>query len=277
MSKSSKSTNQEQSVIFLHVPKAAGSTLYRIIDRQYKPTAIFAIDGKRVRESVDEFKNLPKTQREGIKFLKGHMYFGLHESLPQPSTYITILRDPVERIISHYYYVLRSPDHYLYKKVTSQNMSLKDYVCSGISTELDNGQTRLVSGLEQTVFDCEKCSANVLELAKMNLRNHFAVVGLSERFDETLILLQKAFAYKIPFYLKKNVTNNRPLKENISQDTVKYIEEYNQLDIELYDYAKTNFENVINQQESYFKRELEIFKLLNMIYVKTYSFSRRAS
>ena len=277
MPKSSKNTKQEQSLIFLHVPKAAGSTFYKIIERQYKPNSIFSIDGQRVRESIDEFKKLPVAQREEIRVLKGHMYFGLHELLPQPSTYITILRDPVERIISHYYYVLRSPNHYLYNKVTSQHMSLKDYVCSGISTELDNGQTRLLSGLEQTVFGWEECSTKVLELAKQNIKNHFAVVGLSERFDETLILLQKAFAYKIPFYVQENVTKNRPLKENISQDTLKFIEKYNELDIELYKYAKNNFENIITQQNTYFERELKVFKLLNKLYGKVYSFCRGAS
>jgi len=33
---------QEQTLIFLHIPKAAGTTLHRIIERQYGSTAVFS-------------------------------------------------------------------------------------------------------------------------------------------------------------------------------------------------------------------------------------------
>ena len=78
--------------------------------------------------------------------IRDHAGYGFHRALDQPFTYITMLRDPADRIISHYYFVLRKAGHYLYKEVTSRNMTLRDDVVSGISSELDNGQTRLVSG-----------------------------------------------------------------------------------------------------------------------------------
>ena len=266
MTKSNKNTNQERSVIFLHIPKAAGSTLHRIIERQYKLSAIFTIDGSRAQKSIDEFKSLPEAQRKKIKVLKGHMMFGLHEFLPQPSTYITILRDPVDRIISHYYYALQcGPKHYLYNAITSQHMSLKDFICSGISSELNNGQTRLLSGVEGvgTITGFGQRSTEILERAKKNLREHFVVVGLSNKFDETLILLKRAFGWKNLCYIKKNVTRNRPRREDISKDTLNLIEKYNELDIELFKYTKERFEELISQQGFSFDKELKEFKLSN--------------
>ena len=33
------------------------------------------------------------------------MVFGLHEILPQPATYITVLRDPIDRVMSAFYFM----------------------------------------------------------------------------------------------------------------------------------------------------------------------------
>jgi hypothetical protein len=275
MIKLNKNAKQERSLIFLHIPKAGGSTLHKIIERQYKSDTIFNIDGTRVQESIDEFKKLPEVQRGKIRVLKGHMWFGLHKYLPHPSTYITLLREPVDRMISHYYYILQEPRHYLYETVTSHRMNLKDYVCSGISAELDNGQTRLLSGIED--INVAKCSPALLESAKKNLDEHFAVIGLTERFDETLILLKRAFGWKTLFYDKEKVTRNRPRRKDVSKDTLNAIEKHNELDINLYQYVKELFEAQISQQVSFFEKELKLFKLLNNFYShyrKVYSFPR---
>lgn len=286
MTKSSNNNKQEQTVIFLHIPKAAGSTLSSVVQRQYEPNATFKIDGLHIRESIDEFKKIPEAKKEKIRLLSGHMFFGLHEFLPQPSTYITMLRNPVDRVISHYYHVIRHPNHYLYQEVTSRNMNLRDYVSSGISMELDNGQTRDISGegIVQKPFPDKgigfgQCPAEMLQRAKRNLREHFAVVGLSERFDESLILLKRTFGWATPCYVKSNVGENRPHKRDISIDELKVIEKYNELDVQLHKYAGEMFEELITQQSPLpsFERELKEFKLLNKYCGKIYIFSQRAA
>ena len=109
--------------------------------------------------------------------------------------------------------MLRNPRHFHYNEIVSQKMSLKDYVSSGISVELNNGQTRLLSGVEEVgapVIGYGECPAEILEIAKENLAVHFAVVGITERFDETLILLKTALNWNSIFYSRANVTRNRP-------------------------------------------------------------------
>lgn len=265
---SMKSVTEEKTLVFLHIPKAAGTTLHRIIERQFPHNTIFSIDGANVQKSIDEFKNLREEQRRKIRCLKGHMPFGLHHHLPRPATYITLLRDPVDRIISHYYYVLRNPSHYLYNKVTSKNMNLSDYVSSGISAELTNGQTRLLSGAEKVdlVIGSEPGSAGILEIAKENLQNYFVAVGLSERFDESLILFKRTLGWRNVFYVKQNVARIRPSKRDIPRKTIEIIEKHNQLDMELYEFAKQMFEEQIRKHGASFKDELRTFQLLNRVY-----------
>jgi len=57
---------QEKSLIFLHIPKAAGITLGMIIARQFPRDAIFAISGADVLKSIDEFKHLPKKRESEL-------------------------------------------------------------------------------------------------------------------------------------------------------------------------------------------------------------------
>ena len=65
---------------------------------------------------------------------KGHMTFGLHEVLPQTATYITVLRDPVDRVISAFYFMRNYKLHPLYWKLRREEMDL-GRLCSQLSTE----------------------------------------------------------------------------------------------------------------------------------------------
>lgn len=273
MTSTTKGAEQDKSIIFLHIPKTAGTTLDAIMLRQYEQKSIFPLQLP-VQESIAKFKSLPEDQKREIKVLYGHMRFGLHEYFPQPSTYITIMRDPVERIISLYYYILRTPKHDLYHEITSKNMSLKDCLCSKITTELDNAQARLLYGVNETEIGFGQCSNDMLETVKKNLEEDFALVGLTERFDESLLLLKRIFGWESCFYVKQNITKNRPLKEEFSKDTLALIEKYNELDIEIYKYGEKMLNELIDRS-SLSEMEIIKFKLLNGIYSRAYPFYRR--
>lgn len=209
-------------------------------------------------------KNIPEVERKKIKFLHGHISFGVDEYLPNSSIYITMLRNPVERIISHYYYVLRNPNHYLYDQVVSQNMNLKDYVSSGISEELQNDQTRRLSGIFQKSLNSEQNPTDMLEIAKINLKEKIGVFGLTEIFDESLLLFQRKIGFQDIFYFKQNSTKNRTKKQDIPENVIQTIKDNNQLDIELYQYASDLFDSYITQES--IKNKLQSFKILNSIY-----------
>lgn len=273
MNKLSKGAEQEKTVIFVHIPKTGGTTFKTIIERQYKSQSVFLF--KRPPErSLAEFKELPEAKKREIKFIQGHMRFGLHEFFPQQCTYITILRDPVDRIISLYYFILRNPKNAVHNEVVSRNMSLKDWVSSGITTLVNNNHTRFLCTTEAVTKDGQ-CSTEMLESAKKNIQERFAVVGLMERYDETLLLLKRNLGWKTPLYIKSNVTKNRPVKETISKDTIEMIERYNELDIELYRYGRERFEEQLNQSPYLSGMEMKQFQLLNRIYSKAYPFYQR--
>ena len=96
----------------------------------------------------------------------------------------------------------------------------------------------------------------------------------SERFDETLAIINKVFGWRTRFYVRRNVTKGRPRKEEIARDGFDLIEKHNELDIELYRYALGLFEELIDQQGQGFERRLRAFKLLEGLYVRIYALAR---
>ena len=103
----------------------------------------------------------------------------------------------------------------------------------------------------------------MLEQAKRNLRENFAVVGIVEEFDKTLLLLKKTFGWKNIFYKVKNKNKQRPSNSAVSQETLSLIEEKNKLDLELYQYATEIFQSLVKNQGNSLEKEVQDFQNIN--------------
>ena len=265
---------QHEALIFLHIPKTAGITLHGIISRKFPKNATYNTWGLdpnsgRHRSWMDDFKQLPETDRARIRYMHLHPGpFGVHEHFPQPCRYVTVLRDPVDRVISAYFFILRVPqlrNQVFGDKATPESTSLSDFIRNRRNQW--NLQTLMVSGIAvDSVTDPVNLPSDVMVVAKRNIQEHFALVGLSERFDESLALLRRMFGWRNTLYAKQNVTRKRPRKEDIPKETLRLIERYNELDIDLYDYARGEFERLIREQGSPFHREVQRFRVLNKVY-----------
>ena len=240
-----------EALIFLHIPKTAGTTLNRIIEWQYSPFAIFTLDPHRIRATAERFKRLPEGRRRRLRVVRGHLFYGIHEFLPQGATYITILRDPVARLLSSYYFVLRRPLNPLHRKLKGERLGVED--CLRLFPDRNNTQCRFIAGVKDTAIGDER----LLEIAKENLTKSFSVVGLCERFEESLILISKTFGWGVGFYENQKVAKSRP---NVEPKLADLIREHNRLDVELYEFGKKLFEQNLRKNEDAVKEGLSILR-----------------
>jgi hypothetical protein len=245
-------------VIFIHNLKTGGKTLRGVIPRQYKQNSVYDMVGK--FEKLSELEDLKRLDFQTISSIQGHLLFGVHQLVPQSSTYITVLREPIDRIISLYHYILAKPGKGLHKMSGEHLESFEEFLGKAELIELDNGQTRRISG-SYPAFGC--CTSDMLEAAKRNLREYFTVVGLTERFDESLILMRRRLGWRSVFYKKRNVTRNKPARESLGVDILRTIEKHNALDLELYEYAVGLFEQAIEEEGRDFAEEVQLFKDIN--------------
>jgi hypothetical protein len=256
-------------VIFLHIGKTAGTTIRQILRKQYTPDDTLLIRSRPLRgegeadrptreATIGYFASLSEAERGRPSLILGHTIYGLHTSIPRPATYFTLLRDPVGLTISQYNYVARNPNHPLHGAASYR--TLEAYVTSGVTLESDNSQTRAIAGDTATPF--RGCTDAMLATAKSNIEKDFSVVGLVERFDESLMLLRDAFGWSDPLYVRANVTAK---KEPVTDAARALIREQNRLDIELHAWTAARFDRAIAESPG-FAEDLERFRRKNKRY-----------
>jgi hypothetical protein len=147
--------------------------------------------------------------------------------------------------------------------LVAERLDLKTLLARGLTSELCNGQTRQLAGDEWE--DQERVVTRAaLERAQANL-THFRVVGLLEEFDASLLLLRRAFGWHLPFYVKENVTKEKPDETFLDAETRGLVEEANRLDLELYEYARKLFEERCRAAGDQFAEELRHFRQSNRV------------
>ena len=246
-------------VVFVHIPKAAGSTLNQIIARKHPPDEIASMYEPRMAQSVEKFSSMPEADRRKLRFVIGHVGFGLHQWLPGPATYATLLREPIDRIISYYYFVLRVPNHFLHEP--AKTLGLRGFAECAATNKLTNGQTKYIAELDGR--DADRAT---LEKAKSNIEKYFSVAGLVERFDESLLMLRRVAGWGIPHYEKENITSKRPKVAEVDRETLDAISRRNDLDLELYAWVKARFERQVADAGLGLRAEMATLKAANRLH-----------
>jgi hypothetical protein len=240
---------------FVHIPKTAGGTVTSMLAAAYSKRGIAKtgnyIKGpeKTVRKVTRRPGAWESWHRGGGRVAVGHTPYGVfRDHLPADARYMTFLREPVDRVLSHYYRHVHNPA----LSDPHRNARRQGRRATAASIEEALIQMRLpqLTNLA-TRFLCSHPSlgvlpASALEDAKENLRK-FAFVGIQERFEESIVLLQRALGLGFLPYLDRHVSveGGRPAVDEISDAQRSLIEEYNQLDTELYRFGLELFADAV--------------------------------
>lgn len=250
-----RESHQQEVLIFLHIMKAGGTTLNGIINQQYRRNSIVRINGINNRNQIQD---MPESRRKEIKLIRGHFAFGLHYFLDCQATYFTMVREPIGRFMSNFYYQQQRSNDKIFKQ-----LSLEDFVWLK-GQEQSNAQTKMLCGITQRMESCKQ--DNMLEIAKYNIDNYFSSIGILERFDESLVIFKRKYNWNFPVYLKQNKSINKPKNNNLSKEAIKALEKYNAMDIELYKYVSQKFQRQVESYGKSFEQELRLQNHFNKIY-----------
>lgn len=250
-----KSTDQ---LCFIHIMKTAGSTFTAIVDANFAVDQI-APPPSFLPELYPDESFSPSAIRDFLtrfRLIRGHLTYAEIAPLLTNPVYLTLLRDPVERVISHYDFIRKGTTipsrerfqegHRIHKEAASG--SLLEFVQHPhplVQASVVNHQTRHLVSPECNSSD--PFDLALLESAKANL-DRFAFVGLTEQFQDAIFLLAYTFGwYPETTYQSLRVNPKRPKKADLSDETLAAIVERNQLDIELYKYVQERFEQQRSQ------------------------------
>lgn len=230
-------------LLFLHVPKTAGSALRASLSQIYPPSEqVFLYEGQGPAPSIhiEDFAGLPTADRQRLRFIAGHFHYGLHADVPRPSRYVTIIRDPIDRIASHYDHYRRvaglRPDTRAGaegRAIIDQQMTLEDWGFGLQRLEADNEIVRRIAG--RTTVPFGHCTDDMLEEAIKHVDEHFVRVLVQERLAESARLLEKDLRTSIPELDYLNVNRERIPVSSLDPTTVGRLRELNHLDHAFYE------------------------------------------
>ncbi|HLX37170.1 MAG TPA: hypothetical protein VKR29_05190 [Candidatus Binataceae bacterium] len=220
-------------LVFFHLRKTAGMTVRFVMARQFRRDAILTLDDWPTVEEANRIWNaIPADRRARIECVQGHLAFGTELFAPRATICFTMLRDPVERVVSQYYYDRRQPETRFHTALNRDRLTLEQFVSDERFAEIHNMQTRTLAGVNANASPEE-----LLDAALGNLRDRIAMVGVSERLDESLLVCRAVFGWRRLIYRHANVTPRRPRLDAIAPETLAAIERANSLDRVLYRFA----------------------------------------
>jgi hypothetical protein len=271
---------RDRILLFLHLAKTGGVTLADIFARNLATRDFLVMDMSETDPSgfgtwshVAIEKALGRMQQseiDDVRFVWGHFRHGIQAHLPKPCAGATLLREPLDRVVSHYYYWDGS--------ARGEAKTLDDYLSADhphCPLFIDNYMTRILSGVSAldpaqggaTTESHPRVSAADFEIAANNL-DSYIVVGLTEQFDETLLVLGVDLCWSLSdlVYSVLNVTKSRPAVAEIPESVRNTILDWNRFDTALVERARAHLARRIASYPGDFQKDLALFWKLNALF-----------
>jgi hypothetical protein len=199
---------------FIHLNKNGGYTMRDVLVRNHPPGDLLdvmvrgrrSVDGRaKTVESADDdvvhcVAEIRRRQHE-LACVAANLPFGIDRFLERPVAYFTVLREPVSRGLSYWFFAYNNRDnHPMWSILESYDFDLDRIFAAGAGYHLTNDQVRMVAGI-----GTPEPGADDLARAKDLIEERYTLVGALERFDPCLRALARRFGWRDIAYERRNV------------------------------------------------------------------------
>ena len=218
---------------FVHIPKTAGGTVTKMLADAYGSKFDAGNFFRGPEKTLNKIGHRPRGgwaswYDRGGRLAVGHVPYGVfRDHLPAETRYMTFLREPVDRVLSHYF------RHFWPARFHTEIESLNEAMIERSQPELNNFATRFLCGDPDPL---RELPPTAVDDAKANL-SRFEFVGIQERFDESVALLQRLVGLDFVPSADRHVNRLRPSVDDLPAEEKALIEEHNKLDLELYEFG----------------------------------------
>lgn len=231
-------------VVFLHIPKTAGTTLRLIFKQYYSAGEVLEMD-----EGFTGLEQImaDKAALGKLKLVMGHSaqhFLNRYEGSVQ---LVSFVRDPFKRLVSEYAFVRFQKEHPRHKMAAG--MTMEEYL---IRAGLDDNQARFLAfeGVAGRSPHGHEERDSLLKEALCHLKEKFLFVGIAERFDESIVLLHRRLNWpRLPIYAPLNVGERRGQIADIRDKKSQIEQDYLSVDRQVYDYCLARFEGEWDAQK----------------------------
>ena len=222
------------------MPKTGGTTLHHLLAEQFSKSDLMP-------ERFNNIRKHPAGALAKHQFFSGHFDYSSVRLIPGEKNVITILRDPVQRLISLYYFVKSHNKEYVEKR--NLTLAIIANQCNSIEEFFTHEVVRTHRGINNTMVRLLSTGENS-DLSTSHLDQAFDVLssftsfGIMEKYDNSVELIFDSLGFTKPKEIKKrqvldNIVQTNPLlkkieKEPVTDNLISIIEDLVKLDIELY-------------------------------------------
>lgn len=226
--------------VFHHIAKTAGTTLRLVFTQFYQPDEILYIDATRDLAHARSIVSDPEALRR-IKLVYGHcasLFLGFYDG---PVHLVAFVRDPFSRLVSHYRHS-RNLSHDPYHR-EAVSLSLEEYAWATFQDDFLARQLLLPGTPEGIPPPALLLRGRLYDQALRNIRERFTFVGISERFDESIVLLSQHMNWpRPPVYAPLNVNDRGKPQEDFDAKREEIERVYLPIDKLLYEQCVRRFE-----------------------------------
>jgi len=227
-------------IVFPHIMKTGGTSVSEWIQRHYNRAAVLT-----GASGWKELKTMPRHLFEPLKFVRGHFGSGILDVFGEHNgfTPIALLRNPVERVVSHFWHLKYAPDAQGFEFAKEEAFSLEEYLdhpeTEYIVSNYQTGSYSAVLGSPEAAMELQQVSEEVwpasIEVAKAYV-DRCEVVGITEDLNGFIEALCGRFAFYPDYGLRKHRSYRKSTE--LSDAVLRKIRRMNEIDEELYQYAK---------------------------------------
>ena len=218
--------------LFIHVPKTAGTSVITVL------RTLFGV--QEVMEAADSnFDNLDLEALAGYRVLAGHFKWDQVTHFPDRRLF-TFLREPIDLVVSKYYYMRNMADPIQPTTELCKRRSLEEILWDdGVeTTQFRNATVRQLAGVGPGVRHLGHEAFN----RAVSMLHRCDFVGISEDFEESLDVMSYTFAWPLVEVVPRdNVTQGRPPLAEVDRSLIERIRVLNELDLHLYQHARELF------------------------------------
>ena len=182
-------------ICFVHVPKTGGTSLKKYLDQFYVKSDICPYD------QVPQLHGAPAEELRKYNLIRGHIQgHAAYAKLEDEFKYITVVRNPVDRVISNYYFDKSEPDdkgpELRQKLIRSiKAMTLEEFVSSDDAQVMQH----VVNGMLNWYFGkqaVDKFQGKELALyCYQKMQRQYTCVGLLEDLDNFQDQMHRHFGF----------------------------------------------------------------------------------
>jgi hypothetical protein len=213
-------------LIFDHIPKTGGTTFIdSCLSQAFRPEELFIVGNDDRETEHERFRTMAHDERSRLRVVAGH-YMEYARAIEPQATFISIVRDPVQRVTSSYLHTIHYDAQYWTDQI-SRLPTLEEYVKSADDTFV-NLQSRILLG-------CKEQSLTDEEIRKQ-LSRRFKIIGITDQYDRFMFYLHRRLAVPLWLYNKQRARQERSSLQ-VGPSIVQTILDDNAMDVRTYQIA----------------------------------------